>query len=134
MNADELIAFMAARAPSPHRHIKGLACQGCAHSAAGAPPPGEPSGERPCMACIRNPEAEPRKAKPGTILIDDRGNARCFDPFAGTQYNGVPYVHHPADRYVTLDSGDQERWLDEHPEYRGAIGFDKDGNPRVLPE
>lgn len=32
-----------------------LCCYGCAHSAAGVPWPGQPSGERPCGFCIRNP-------------------------------------------------------------------------------
>ena len=33
-----------------------LVCSGCSHSAAGAPFPGMPSGERPCCFCIRNVE------------------------------------------------------------------------------
>lgn len=31
-----------------------LVCSGCAHSAADAPFPGRPSGERPCSFCTRN--------------------------------------------------------------------------------
>lgn len=32
-----------------------LFCYGCAHSGAGDPFPGRPSGERPCCFCVRNP-------------------------------------------------------------------------------
>jgi hypothetical protein len=33
---------------------KNLTCYGCAHSCAATPFPSCPSGERPCMFCIRN--------------------------------------------------------------------------------
>lgn len=137
MNEKQLREFMAARVPSPHvarLDVAGLTCYGCAHSSALAPPPGAPSGERPCCSCVRNPDRvqQSRQRDPLPIVVDDRSNARCFDAFAGTQYDGVPMIYHPMDRYVTLDQRDQEDWLDDHPEYRGAIQFDKAGRPTVV--
>lgn len=43
---------------TPVKDEKGapLVCYGCGHSAAMVPYPGRPSGERPCLFCIRNPE------------------------------------------------------------------------------
>lgn len=140
MNADELANFMTNRASSPNvarTDAAALACYGCAHSSAIDPPPGRPSGERPCQACVRNPDREPddvarRQGAPPPIVVDDRGNARCFDAFAGTQYNGVPIVYHPSDRYVTLDHRAQEDWLDAHPEYKGSVSFSASGKPIVI--
>lgn len=136
MNEQELRDYMAARKPSPHAK-EGLACFGCAHSSALDGPPGRPSGERPCCSCIRNPEREewardrPR-AREIAIVVDNEGNARCFDPFEGTQYNGVPLVYHPSDRYRTLDGADQDDWLAKHPEYQGAVATSRDGGVRVI--
>lgn len=126
MTADELRTYMAGRPASPNvarKDMSALTCYGCAHASASAPPPGKPSGERPCCACVRNPERiqQSRQRDPLPIVVDDRGNARCFDPFAGTAYNGVPYRYHPSDRYRTLDSSDMDDWLDDHPEYQGAV-------------
>lgn len=141
MTEQELREYMAARKLSPHVErtgTEGLTCFGCAHSAAGEPPPGKPSGERPCCACVRNPErGEWRNrarmdGRNAVFLTDDQGNARCFDPWLGTQYNGVPFVYHPSDRYVTLDSFDQDRWLERHPEYDNAVTHGTDGQVRVV--
>jgi hypothetical protein len=136
VNEAELREMMAARKPSPHfagDAAKGLVCYGCAHSAAGEPPPGGPSGERPCMACVRNPDRPWESEREfAAILVDDQGNARAFDSFLGTAYNGMPMVHHPMDRYVTLDSRDQEDWLERNPGYGATITFDADGNPQVV--
>lgn len=143
MNEDELREFMATRKPSPNverKGVAGLTCYGCAHASALAPPPGCPSGERPCQACVRNPDLSKIQAAYesskglGQMIIDDRGNARCFAAAGGTQYNGVPMVHHPMDRYVTLDQRDQEAWLDAHPEYKGSVRFSASGTPEVIDE
>lgn len=131
--------MMAARTESPNvqrMDVSALHCYGCAHSAASEPPPGRPSGERPCQACVRNPErpweAERESQGDAAIRVDDQGNARCFDPWEGTAYNGMPMVHHPMDRYVTLDQRDQEDWAERNPGYDVTITMDRDGKPKVL--
>lgn len=135
MNADELRTYMVERAPSValRQFDGGLECHGCAHSASGAPKPGQPSGERPCCSCVRNPERPwaGHAARDAEIVVDDQGEARCFDPFLSTAYNGVPLPLHPSDRYRTLDGADFDNWLDDHPEYVGAIVVGSDGVPRV---
>lgn len=139
MNEGELRKMMEARLPS--RNVEGmdvsaLTCYGCAHSIAASRPPSGPSGERPCQACVRNPErpweAERESHGDAAIRVDDQGNARCFDPWEGTAYNGMPMVHHPMDRYVTLDSRDQEDWIERNPGYDATITFDAAGNPKVV--
>lgn len=133
---------MAARKASPHVQRKdaaALQCYGCAHASALEPPPGKPSGERPCCACVRNPEREewakdalrPRDVG-GRIVVDDMGNARIFDAYEGTAYNGTPMIYHPMDRYVTLDQHDQQDWLEHHPEYDVPVTFDVSGRPLVV--
>lgn len=44
-----------------------LFCSGCAHSAAGEPFPGRPSGERPCCFCVRNPTWRQQQASPHAV-------------------------------------------------------------------
>lgn len=136
MNEDQLREMLAARTESPHvqrMEVSALHCYGCAHAAASVPPPGGPSGERPCMGCVRNPdrpwEAKREYAEP---KVDDEGNARIFDPFLGAAYNGMPMIHHPMDRYVTLDSMDQEDWAENHPGYGKPVTIDNEGNVRIL--
>lgn len=134
MNEQELRDFCAKRVASDHLDDPDLTCHGCAHSSALAPAPGRPSGERPCQSCVRNPERDdPEGVMVGDIVVDDRGNARCFDPTAGFSYNGSPYVCWPMDNYVTLDRSRQERFYDDHPDYGKAITFDAGGNPKVIP-
>lgn len=73
-----------------------LCCYGCAHSAAGEPWPGRPSGERPCGFCIRNPLSH---------LTDQ-------EDFAW--YDGSEPVSVPMDCYQTLDMRQQVGlWLEE---------------------
>lgn len=62
-----------------------LCCYGCAHSAAGQPWPGAPSGERPCGFCIRNPLQH---------LEDEE---------AQVWYDGTEPVSVPMDCYSTID-------------------------------
>lgn len=129
--------MLAARTESPHvqrMDVSALHCYGCAHAAASEPPPGGPSGERPCMACVRNPDRpweRPSALRALDVVVDDEGNARTFDPFVGTAYNGMPMVHHPMDRYVTLDSMDQEEWVEHHAGYGKAVTIDNEGNVSV---
>lgn len=77
--------------------VERLTCYGCAHSAAGDPWPGRPSGERPCGFCIRNREVfaylgdTPRK-----------------------WYDGSSPVSVPMDCYHSLDMKKQLRgWVAE---------------------
>lgn len=146
MNAQELTEFMAARKPTRHSRFdtgprETLPCQGCAHSASGAAFPGFPSGERPCMSCVRNPSLEQDRFEHAkrhentedlNILIGDDGHARVFDAFAGTMYNGAPRVYFPMDNYVTLDQRDQEDWLRDHPEYAKPVRVGRDGTVKVM--
>lgn len=67
-----------------------LCCYGCAHAAALKPFPGEPSGERPCQFCIRNPR-EPYKGDEGIK----------------TWYDGSEPVSVPMDCYHSLAMSDQ---------------------------
>lgn len=133
MNADELKTFLEQRQASPatrHFDVAQLFCYGCAHGASTEGFPGKPSGERPCFSCIRNPEREQWAknirdvaGREPQITVGDDGHARTFDPAVGTMYNGAPRLYSPMDNYVTLDSGDEERWLSDHPEYRKPVRF-----------
>ena len=140
MNEQELREFKANRKPSPQLKrfdATKLHCYGCAHSASSADYPGHPSGERPCCSCIRNAEVTAGTIESGhvddakALKTDDEGNARVWNPFTGSAYNGAPYVYFPMDNYVTLDQRDQERFYDEHPGYAKAITFDGD-QPKVV--
>lgn len=82
-----------------------LVCSGCAHSAASAPFPGHPSGERPCCFCSRNPDREIwlEKAKTYWEKWDSDHN-----PFTGHWYNGSKAWKVPMDNYCSLDRLIQE--------------------------
>lgn len=69
---------------------KDLHCYGCAHSGAGDPFPGEPSGERPCHFCIRNSKLQ-------------------NPPKIAHWYNLTDPVKVPMDCYHTIDMKDQFR-------------------------
>lgn len=138
MNEQELRDYVANRKPGyqvRNNNVSGLACFGCAHSASSEAPPGKPSGERPCVTCIRNHEdwrvTEPPDPAQLAIVIDDQGHARCFDASAGFAYNGAPYPNWPPDNYVTMDSRDRDDFYDQHPVYTKAITF-KDDRPVVI--
>jgi len=63
-------------------------CHGCAHSAAGAPFPGFPSGERPCCFCKRHPDG---------INVDALGGSAVW-------YDGeTPAFKTPMDCYIATD-------------------------------
>lgn len=115
--------------------VSALTCYGCAHSASPEPPPGKPSGERPCCFCVRNPDreewAEGKVTERSTELKDNKGNPRDFNPWAANLYNGAPAVYNPMDCYVTLDHRDQERFFDENPDYGKAIRV-IDGIPTIM--
>jgi len=133
VNEQELRDYVANRKPGYEvrgNNASGLACFGCAHSASESPPPGKPSGERPCVTCVRNHE-DWRVTKPPdpaqlAIVIDDQGHARCFDAKAGFAYNGAPYPHWPPDNYVTMDDLDRDAFYHSHPVYAKAITFKGD--------
>lgn len=83
-----------------------LTCHGCAHSAASAPFPGRPSGERPCGFCVRNPE------------LGESGVADWFGDRGPLWYDGeTPPFRTPMDCYIATDRAQQQRIfdvLDEH--------------------
>lgn len=88
--------------------LEHLTCFGCAHSAAAEPWPGQPSGERPCGFCVRNPLR-------ATYMHDQ-------DP---RWYDGSPPISDPMDCYYTLDMADQYRvWLRE-AETNGAEALNR---------
>jgi hypothetical protein len=63
-------------------------CHGCAHSAAGAEFPGQPSGERPCCFCVRNSKRED-------------------PPIVAVWYDGSAPVKIPMDCYHSIDMKEQ---------------------------
>lgn len=135
MDREKFEEFLKNRKPSPHtKKFSNLPCYGCAHSASSVPPPGKPSGERPCCSCVRNPEREEwgEDCTGVEVVMDDHGHAHIFDPFMGTAYNGGPLVYFPMDNYITLDAMDQSRFLDKHPEYAKAVSFNKAGNLEII--
>ncbi len=76
-----------------------LVCHGCAHSHGGAIPyPGEPSGERPCLFCTRNPNQEEREAD---LAIVRKGLTPGVAFTA--RYDNGPTRREPADQYISLD-------------------------------
>lgn len=84
-----------------------LHCYGCAHADANAPPPGRPSGERPCCFCVRNPERE--RALEEHNASDAHQGDECKHPVHGFWYDGGSSVKTPMDNYITLDRLDQLR-------------------------
>ena len=81
--------------------ISKLVCYGCCHSAASTDYPGGPSGERPCMFCIRNPDWEQ-----GQKEFEKRTGHRLE-----VWYDGSPAVKIPMDCYHSLDMLDQiSKW------------------------
>jgi len=70
--------------------VKDLHCYGCAHMASSVPFPGEPSGERPCHFCIRNPATQ-------------AGDQRAVEVW----YDGSEPVSVPMDCYHTIDMKEQ---------------------------
>lgn len=89
--------------------LESLTCFGCTHSAAAEPWPGQPSGERPCMFCIRNPLR--------AVLDKYNDEPRWYD-------GGAP-VTNPMDCYHSLDMADQFAvWLRE-AETNGAEALNR---------
>lgn len=70
-----------------------LPCHGCAHSSSGSPYPGRPSGERPCMFCVRNPNQE----------TDLKLVQRRSPGFVSPRYDNKPVSTIPADQYIATD-------------------------------
>ena len=66
---------------------KKLFCFGCAHSSARHKFPGKPSGERPCVFCVRNPKL-PKKVE---------------DYIVNCWYDGSKALKLPMDCYHSLD-------------------------------
>lgn len=70
-----------------------LVCYGCAHSAADAPYPSAPSGERPCMFCTRN-----------VAQASDLKTVQEHSPkFCSPRYDNEPVEKVPADQYIATD-------------------------------
>lgn len=82
-----------------------LVCFGCAHSASGKPFPSMPSGERPCVNCVRNPRVQEEGPKP-------LGYGENAHMYLNPSYAG-PLLKDPkiGDYYRSLDSRDlTEQW------------------------
>ena len=87
-----------------------LVCSGCANSAADAPFPGHPSGERPYFFCNRNVKREEWCAD-HTCQVP---TADCKHPAHGLWYHGKNAVKSPMDCYKSVDMLEQiEAWLSE---------------------
>lgn len=100
--------------------VKELFCHGCCHSAADGKFPGKPSGERPCMFCIRNKDREDWQ----------KNFKKQWGRELKEWYDGSPIAFYPIDAYTTLDMQEQyDRWerkaKGEHNwnEPRGGIRF-----------
>lgn len=79
-----------------------LVCWGCAHAASEAPYPGRPSGEHPCLFCIRNPERQRWQEE-----LTSRGTPRVAQ-----WYGGSKPVRVPMDCYHSPDMAEQiARWM-----------------------
>jgi len=84
--------------------VSSLNCYGCAHSAAGTEPPGEPSGERPCYFSIRNKDRD----------VWQRQHLLANGHELKEWYDGSPTINYPMDCYYTIDMGKQmTKWEDE---------------------
>ncbi len=92
-----------------------LPCHGCAHSAAYAPFPGHPSGERPCGFCVRNPDLHGEVSD----WFGDRG-PRWYD-------GETPPHKVPMDCYIATDRLTQQRIFDELGRLKQA---GKEASPR----
>lgn len=92
-------------------------CDGCAHSAAGAPFPGFPSGERPCCFCVRNPNGIcPERLHPEPDYEGDSEyarKARATDPSDGLWYDGTPAFQTPMDCYIATNRSTQQQIFNE---------------------
>lgn len=71
------------------------ACYGCAHSIGGAPYPSGPSGERPCLFCVRNPEQPEQLARA-------RKNINPGVQFTA-RYDNKPTKSETGDQYIATD-------------------------------
>lgn len=107
-----------AKAADPH-----LPCDGCAHSASGAPFPGHPSGERPCSFCVRNPNGpNPDILFPSGDIVDaplevssyvNRVRQYKGKRGEGIWYDGTPAYKTPMDCYIATDRFQQQKIFDQ---------------------
>jgi hypothetical protein len=95
-----------------------LPCSGCAHSASGAPFPGHPSGERPCLFCARNPRRDPSMLSKDTEAFREGPLGKRFLAYGGrigedgVWYGGAPAFKTPMDCYIATDRLQQQRVFD----------------------
>lgn len=75
-----------------------LVCYGCAHSLGGESYPSGPSGERPCLFCIRHTNQAARISE----LADIRARLAPDKPYTARYDNG-PTRKEPADQYISTD-------------------------------
>lgn len=85
-------------------------CHGCAHSAAGDPFPGRPSGERPCGFCERNPGLMYPFGERGPVWYDGE----------------TAPIKTPMDCYIATDRLQQQRVFD-------SLDRIRDGHQTVRP-
>ena len=74
-------------------NAKKLICYGCAHSIGDGKYPSGPSGERPCLFCLRNKKREEWQKE------FKKNHGREMKEW----YNGTPIAKYPIDAYITLD-------------------------------
>ncbi len=110
---------------------KNLTCYGCGHCVGCAKFPGEPSGERPCAFCIRNPKrevqlAEDKKMSPESYI--HKPGEPNFNAFEGRWYDGSPAIKVPMDCYQPIDMMEQSSAWEDQQE-KGVCYFC--GEPRT---
>lgn len=90
-----------------------LICFGCAHSRANDPFPGSPSGERPCLFCIRNQAREKYLEEYEAEYPDYKTDGKNH-PVLGKWYDGSKAVKLPMDCYHSVDMLNQmEEWQEQ---------------------
>jgi len=97
-----------------------LVCSGCANSAAQNPFPGRPSGDRPCLFCVRNVRRQKWCADHTNQCHSTRMDStefpkdiECQHPAHGFWYDGSRPVSNPMDCYSSVDMREQtQRWME----------------------
>ena len=88
--------------------VSRLVCYGCCHSIGNMHYPGGPSGERPCMFCVRNA---------GWEIAQERFKERTGHRLE-VWYDGSPAVKIPMDCYHSLDMLDQfSAWGEKNKQF-----------------
>lgn len=75
-----------------------LPCYGCGHAASEVSYPGCPSGERPCLFCVRHTDQDARR----TALAEIRNRLKPGQYFT-SRYDNGPVRKDIGDQYISTD-------------------------------